>query len=132
MDQTIENCIHEIPPPHAKEPGWYPDPPGSTAERYWDRTWLKLTRVPKVRPAAPLADGLSNGHHGKRSLRFPLSLVGFKSPPVEGDEPPPADKASRKQLKEKDERKREFFESPAGKPASPTGRTTGPSSAIWR
>ena len=46
MDQTIANRIHEIPPPHAKEPGWYPDPLGSTAERYWDRTWLELTRVP--------------------------------------------------------------------------------------
>lgn len=117
MDQATAHRIHEIPPPPAKEPGWYPDPLGSTAERYWDRTWLELTRVPKVRPAAPIVDPVpnanGNGHHGKRGLRFPLSLVGFKSPEVEP--PRPADKGSRKQLKEKDERKREFFESPAGK-----------------
>ena len=115
MDQATANRIHEIPAPAAKEPGWYPDPLGSTAERYWDRTWLELTRVPKVRPVAPIPESLPNGHHGKRTLRFPLSLVGFKSPPAEVEETLPTGKAERKQLKEKDERKREFFESPAGK-----------------
>jgi len=98
--------IDEIPPPDAREPGWYPDPLGSTAERYWDGTWRELTRVPKVR----LVSG----------LRLPLALVGRKTPAQPADARTPKegrarDKAERKRLMAVEARKQAFFESPAGR-----------------
>lgn len=38
--------------PQAQEAGWYPDPLGSTAERYWDGQWMELIRMPRLRLAA--------------------------------------------------------------------------------
>src|ERR1700742_485160 len=114
MDLAAPTRIHEVPAPAAMEPGWYADPLGSTAERYWDRTWLELTRVPTVRPPRPLVPPSQNGHEPKKGLRFPLSFVGLKSPPSEEEEPKAGGKKERKQRKEREERKREFFASPAG------------------
>ncbi|HEX2265240.1 MAG TPA: DUF2510 domain-containing protein [Solirubrobacterales bacterium] len=48
--------LHQSPPPQANESGWYPDPLGSTAERFWDGEWMELTRTPRLRiPAETLA-----------------------------------------------------------------------------
>src|SRR5690242_17137937 len=112
MQEATEKRIAEVPPPAAKEPGWYPDPLGSTAERYWDRTWLELTRVPQRRLAIP-TEAVQNGHHPKRRL---LSLVGLKhEPPAEPEPSGAGSKAERRRRKEVEERKREFFASPAGR-----------------
>lgn len=44
--------LSHAPAPQAQEPGWYPDPLGTTAERFWDRQWMELTRTPRLRLAA--------------------------------------------------------------------------------
>lgn len=36
--------LAQCPPPAAAVPGWYPDPLGSTGERYWDGTWQAAVR----------------------------------------------------------------------------------------
>lgn len=111
MQEVHANRIKEIPAPSAREPGWYPDPLGSTAERYWDRGWLDLTRVPQQRLVLPPAP-VQNGHHPKKSL---LSLVGLKSAPPEPEASGAVSKSERRKRKEVEERKLEFFESPAGR-----------------
>jgi Protein of unknown function (DUF2510) len=117
MQNDLSQRVHEIPAPAAKEAGWYPDPLGSTAERYWDGAWLELTRVPKA--------GL-NGHlrqspvpkQGWKRLR--LALAG-RPQPLPGPVVPAAtsttapDKSEKKRSSEVEKRKRAFFESPAGR-----------------
>lgn len=44
--------LSHAPAPQAQEPGWYPDPLGTTAERFWDGQWMELTRTPRLRLAA--------------------------------------------------------------------------------
>lgn len=117
-DQTTAR-LGEIPPPERRERGWYPDPLGSTAERYWDRTWLDLTRVPKARLVSRLpTQGTASRRRGV--LRLPLSFVTGRS----GEErvnggAPRLEKSLRrshqKQELEVESRKRAFFESPAGR-----------------
>jgi uncharacterized protein DUF2510 len=41
--------LRQAPAPQAQESGWYPDPLGSTAERYWDGAWMELIRTPRLR-----------------------------------------------------------------------------------
>jgi Protein of unknown function (DUF2510) len=123
MQEVISNRIAEIPAPAAKEPGWYPDPLGSTRERFWDRSWLDLTRVPEVRLPLPTAPPSTNGHHPRKGL---LSLVGLKpAPQPEPEEVKAGGKAERKKRKEVEERKREFFESPAGRARLSFGQKHG-------
>jgi hypothetical protein len=113
--------VHEIPPPEAKEPGWYPDPLGSTAERYWDGTWLELIRVPKVKLVSRMpARSAKRQKWGRRGLRLPLALVGREAPAQPSDERAPGDararsKAEQKRSTEVEARKQAFFESPAGR-----------------
>lgn len=105
--------IQEIPPPEAKEPGWYPDPLGSTAERYWDGTWLELIRVPKVRLASEVPfRSAKRPRWARQGLRLPLALIG-RQPSAEA--PRARDRAEQKRLTAAEERKQAFFESPAGK-----------------
>jgi hypothetical protein len=44
--------LSHAPAPQAQEPGWYPDPLGTTAERFWDGQWMELIRTPRLRLAA--------------------------------------------------------------------------------
>lgn len=44
--------LSHAPAPQAQEPGWYPDPLGTTAERFWDGQWVELIRTPRLRLAA--------------------------------------------------------------------------------
>jgi Protein of unknown function (DUF2510) len=123
MRQADAQRIAEIPAPPAKEPGWYPDPLGSTAERYWDRTWLDLTRVPQVRLRMPSPAATPNGHHPRKGL---LSLVGLKPQPApEAEAPRSGSKSERKRRKEVEERKGEFFASPAGRARLSYGQKHG-------
>jgi hypothetical protein len=112
MEATTIDRIHQIPAPAAKEPGWYRDPLGSGLERYWDRSWMDLTRLQHEPPAPSSAP--SNGAAPRKGL---LSFVGLK--PSAGDQSgstaaDPKGKRKGKKAKEGDERKREFFASPAG------------------
>jgi len=61
------------------QPGWYPDPLGSTAERYWDGSWGDDIRTSQRRlPEEALSNGNGRGHGGLRlrSLRPYLPLLG--------------------------------------------------------
>jgi hypothetical protein len=113
--------IHEIPSPEARAPGWYPDPLGSTAERYWDGGWKELIRKPRVRLASGLpSQNAKRQRWGKQSLRLPLALAGRKTPAQPTDERTPKEeranvRAERKRLTAIEARKQAFFESPAGK-----------------
>lgn len=97
------------------QPGWYPDPLGSTAERYWDGSWGDDIRTSQRR----LTDeALSNGNGAGpvggglrlRSLRPSLRLLGR------------AARERREREREDDLRQRitelarqEFYRTPAGR-----------------
>ena len=67
------------PPPQAMQPGWYPDPLGSTAERYWDGSWGDDIRTSQRRlTAEALSNGAGPGRLRLRSLR-PSLLLGRAS-----------------------------------------------------
>ncbi len=107
MEAATSHRIHQIPAPAAKEPGWYRDPLGSGLERYWDRSWMDLTRLRHEPPAPPPAP--AGPQAPRKGL---LSFVGLKSANETAD---PKGKRKGKKGKESDERKREFFDSPAGR-----------------
>jgi len=119
--EYIRERIHLAPPPEAKEPGWYPDPLGSTSERYWDRTWLELTRPPKAKLAFESPARNDNGLGGRRILRLPHAFVGHEQPaqPTD-DEHAPRETRARRRAKKKglaavEARRQAFFETPPGK-----------------
>jgi len=68
---TIEKeRLAQASAPQAGEPGWYPDPLGSTAERYWDGQWMELIRTPRLRlPDEALSR--QNGHSSRRLPSLP-------------------------------------------------------------
>lgn len=70
--------IQESPSPAAREPGWYPDPLGSTAERYWDGSWTALIRKPNANLVAELPGQGSEGQRkrGISGRRLPLRESG--------------------------------------------------------
>jgi Protein of unknown function (DUF2510) len=117
----IRGQVHRVPPPGAKEPGWYPDPLGSAWERYWDGAWLELTRPPQAKLAfrAPSRNG--NGLLGRRGRRLPHALVQDDQPERPAEEEQAAkDTWARRRAKKKhraamEARKQAFFETPPGK-----------------
>lgn len=107
--------LRRAPAPHGQEAGWYPDPLGTTAERYWDGEWMELIRTPRLRLA-------TNGHlqeEAQPGLRLP-SLPRLSSLPL-----PPLSKEAREQRAREREHLRQqlwmeaqreaFFRSPAGR-----------------
>ncbi len=71
-DLRLTNCL----PPQAMQPGWYPDPLGSTAERFWDGHWGDSIRPSQRQLAAEALRNGGAGHRGLRSLRRSLPLIG--------------------------------------------------------
>lgn len=121
MQNDLSQRVHEIPAPAAKEPGWYPDPLGSTAERYWDGAWLELTRTPKAALNGRLPQAAAPKQGWKR---WRLALAGRSQPPPVAVAPTPAapGPAGAKPSTEVEKRKRAFFESPAGRARLAFGR----------
>jgi hypothetical protein len=127
LQEHIHERIHEIPPPEAKEAGWYPDPLGSTWERYWDGSWLELTRAPRARMATeapPTASSQDNARQWSPwGLRLPRALVGRgdsePTGPSENGHAPVAgwlrQRAEQKRAAEIEASKQAFFETPAGR-----------------
>ncbi len=127
LQEQVHERIHEIPPPAAKEAGWYPDPLGSTWERRWDGTWLELTRSPRARlvPGAPFTPPSQGDvrHRNPWGLRLPRALVGRREPeaagPSENGHAPVGgwlrQRAEQKWAAEVEARKQAFFETPAGR-----------------
>jgi hypothetical protein len=110
----LKEHLAEFPPPQRGEPGWYPDPLGSTAERYWDGLWLDIIRTPQLRLVPELPD---LGEHRERGLRLP-SLRRSKALP-------PLKKSVRDQRAREKEQRRALLQIEAKKDAfalSPAGR----------
>lgn len=111
-----EAGLAEFPAPQAAHPGWYPDPLGSTAERYWDGTWKDLTRESQLRLQMA---GRENGSHGSRAggLLSPLRRVPKLVPAL-------GRAAREERAREREQQKRSmaieaerqaFFRTPAGR-----------------
>ncbi len=116
MRTELKEHLAEFPPPQGGEQGWYPDPLGSTAERFWDGSWLDIIRTPQLRPP-PALNG--NGHH--RSL-----AEGLRLPSLRRAKPlPPLKKSVREQRAREKEQRRALLQIEAKKDAfalSPAGR----------
>ena len=94
MRAELKRHLSEFPPPRAKQPGWYPDPLGTTGERFWDAEWLDLVRTSRLRLPPDL---LAENGAGPRGRERKLPAV----------ELPPLKKAVRKQrAREKEQRRR--------------------------
>ncbi len=119
--EYIRGRIHQVPPPEAKEAGWYPDPLGSTLERYWDGTWLGLTRPSQTKLALEPHSRNGNGLLGRGGLRLSPAHIRHEQPT---DHPDGArdGKQTRSQRRAKkrrraaiEARKQAFFSTPPGK-----------------
>lgn len=65
-NQRLASC----PPPQAMQPGWYPDPLGSTAERYWDGSWGDDIRISHRRLTGQALSGGNGAGPGRGGLRL--------------------------------------------------------------
>lgn len=106
--------LRQAPAPQVQAPGWYPDPLGSTAERYWDGQWMELIRTPRLRPPVEAltseeTDSLSRPSFPRMpSLQLPaLSREAREQRARERDR-------QRRQLWAEAQREA-FFQSPAGR-----------------
>lgn len=101
--------------PQAQEPGWYPDPLGSTAERYWDGQWMELSRTPRLRLPA---DALTR-EEAQDGLRRPAlpRIPSLQLPPLsrEAREQRAREREHLKQQMWVDAQREAFFQSPAGR-----------------
>ncbi len=101
--------------PQAQEPGWYPDPLGSTAERYWDGEWMDLIRTPQLRLAT---NGLVR-EEAQSSFRLPgLSRIStLQIPPLskEAREQRTRERAQIEQRLRIEAQREAFFQTPAGR-----------------
>jgi hypothetical protein len=117
----LKQHLAEFPPPQAGDAGWYPDPLGSTAERFWDGEWLDIIRTPQLRLPPELMGGNGNGHTRRREggLRLPSLRRGKKTslPPLKKSvrEQRGREKEQRRALLTIEARKDAFFVSPAGR-----------------
>lgn len=95
------------------QPGWYPDPLGSTAERYWDGSWADDTRASQRRLTG---EASSNGSGPRRggmrllSLRASLPLLRRDAREQRNRE---REDALRQRIAEL--ARREFYRTPAGR-----------------
>jgi Protein of unknown function (DUF2510) len=107
--------LRQVPPPQTQEPGWYPDPLGSTAERFWDGEWMELIRSPRLRMAAEALVRERAQQASRLSLRDRIPALQL----------PPVSKEKREQrAREREHIKRRlwveaereaFFRTPAGR-----------------
>jgi Protein of unknown function (DUF2510) len=122
----LKEHLAEFPPPQAGEAGWYPDPLGSTAERFWDGEWLDIIRTPQLRLPPELAGSNGSGQRRPRGagLRLP-SLRRSKPAALKPATLPPLKKSVREQRGREREQRRALLTIEAKKDAffvSPAGR----------
>ncbi|HEY0131797.1 MAG TPA: DUF2510 domain-containing protein, partial [Allosphingosinicella sp.] len=101
--------------PQAREPGWYPDPLGSTAERSWDGQWMELIRVPRLRLAA---EALVR-EEAQQAPRLPLltRMPSLQLPPLSKEKREQRSR-EREHLQQRlwmEAERQAFFQSPAGR-----------------
>lgn len=115
MTTVEQERLQQAPPPHGQEPGWYPDPLGSTAERLWDEQWMELIRSPRLRlPAEALVR-----EEAKRSQRPSIlsRVPSLQLPPLSREKREQRTR-EREHLKQRlwmETERQAFFQSPAGR-----------------
>jgi hypothetical protein len=100
--------------PQAQEPGWYPDPLGSTAERFWDGEWMELIRTPRLRLAT---NGLVQEEQSSFRLPGLSRIPPIQLPPISKDAREQRAR-EREQVKQRlwiDAQREAFFHTPAGR-----------------
>ena len=107
--------LQQAPAPQANEPGWYPDPLGSTAERFWDGQWRELIRTPRLRVAA---EALVR-EEAEQGSRLPLltRMPSLQLPPLSKEKREQRSR-EREHLKQRlwmEAERQAFFQSPAGR-----------------
>jgi Protein of unknown function (DUF2510) len=109
--------LSEFPAPQAEEPGWYPDPLGSTAERYWDGAWQEQTRESKLRLPSTWADGDDDGGKRERPLIARLRRLPTFVPLVDRDarEVRAQEREEQTRLMTIEARRQAFYRTPAGR-----------------
>jgi hypothetical protein len=113
---TIEReRLQQAPAPQVKEPGWYPDPLGSTAERFWDEQWMELIRIPRLRLAA---EALVR-EEAQQAPRLPLldRLPSLQLPPLSREKREQRSR-EREHIRQRlwmETERQAFFQSPAGR-----------------
>lgn len=106
--------LRQVPAPQAQESGWYPDPLGSTAERYWDGQWMELIRTPRLRLPA---DALTR-EEAQTGLRSSLPRIPAPRLPAISREAREQRAREREHLKQQmwvEAQREAFFQSPAGR-----------------
>jgi Protein of unknown function (DUF2510) len=108
--------LRQLPAPQAQQPGWYPDPLGTTAERYWDGEWKELIRTSRLRLPAHLQQREAESRRGLHlpSLR---RLRGLQMPtlPREAREQRAREREHERQRISMEAEREAFFRSPAGR-----------------
>lgn len=114
MKTELRQHLTEFPPPHGRRAGWYPDPLGSTAERFWDGQWLDLIRSPQLRlPPGALSGNGQRRQRRREALRLPtLELPALKKS-VRAQRA--REREQRRQLLSLEARKDAFRLTPAGR-----------------
>lgn len=115
MTTAEKERLQQALAPQAQEPGWYPDPLGSTAERYWDGEWVELIRTPHLRPTT---NGLVREEE-QSSFRLPgwSRIPSLQMPPLSKDGREQRAR-EREQLKQRlwiEAQREAFFQTPAGR-----------------
>lgn len=115
MTTLEKERLSHAPAPQAQEPGWYPDPLGTTAERFWDGQWMELIRTPRLRLAA---EALVR-EEAARAPRPPLisRLPALQLPPLTKEKREQRSR-EREHLKQRmwvEAERQAFFQSPAGR-----------------
>lgn len=113
---TIEReQLRDLPAPQAQEPGWYPDPLGTAAERYWDREWMELIRASKLRlPAHAQPEPEPRRGFRLRSLRR-IQTLPMPSANRETREQRSREREHERQRLSMEAEREAFFRSPAGR-----------------
>lgn len=112
-----EEGLAEFPSPHA-QPGWYPDPFGSTAERYWDGTWQSATRESQLRLGGEIDQPSQNGTEARpEGLLAPLRRVPNLAPRLgrAAREERARQKEQQRRLMAIEAEREAFFRTPAGR-----------------
>jgi len=115
MTTLEKERLQQAPAPQAGETGWYPDPLGTTAERFWDGQWMALIRTPRLRLAAE-ALVREEAQQGPR-LSLLTRVPSLQLPPLSKEKREQRTR-EREHLKQRlwlEAERQAFFQSPAGR-----------------
>lgn len=114
MTTLEKERLQQAPAPQAGETGWYPDPLGTTAERFWDGQWMALIRTPRLRLAA---EALVREEAQESRLPLLARVPSLQLPPLSKEKREQRTR-EREHLKQRlwlEAERQAFFQSPAGR-----------------